>query len=47
MISAGAFSFSLIGGYILRYLWGRDESRAQAIVQVELPSFRAEFIWSE
>ena len=47
MFSPRTFSLSLIGSHLLRSIWWRDESRAQAIVQAELASFRSELTWSE
>lgn len=47
MLSPRAFSLSLIASHLLRSIWWRDESRAQAIVQAELASFRSELTWSE
>lgn len=47
MFSPRAFSLSLLASHLLRSIWWRDESRAQAIVQAELASFRAELTWSE
>ena len=47
MLSPRAFSLSLIASHLLSSIWWRDESRAQAIVQAELASFRSELTWSE